>query len=42
MRIAVCDDEKRFTADFTAIMEKLYNSLDIVTEDFSQGLLSLR
>lgn len=37
MRIAVCDDEKRFITDFISIMDKLYNSLDIVTEEFSQG-----
>ena len=37
MRIAVCDDEKRFINDLTAIIDKLYNSLDIITEEFSQG-----
>lgn len=42
MRIAVCDDEKHFITDFTQIMDKLYNSLDIVTEEFSQGEELLR
>ena len=37
MRIAVCDDEKRFINDLTSIIDKLYNSLDIITEEFSQG-----
>ncbi len=37
MRIAVCDDEKRFIADFTAIVNKLYRSLDLVTDVFSDG-----
>ena len=37
MRIAVCDDEKRFINDLTTIIDKLYNSLDIITEEFSQG-----
>ena len=37
MRIAVCDDEKHFIAKFKDIMDKLYNSLDIITDEFSQG-----
>ena len=37
MRIAVCDDEKRFINDLTSIIDKLYNFLDIITEEFSQG-----
>ncbi len=37
MKIAVCDDEKHFIAKFKDIMDKLYNSLDIITDEFSQG-----
>lgn len=37
MRIAVCDDESRFITDFKNIMKRLYNSLDIIVDDFSEG-----
>lgn len=37
MRIAVCDDEKRFVADFTSIVNKLYRSLDLITDEYSDG-----
>ena len=37
MRIAVCDDEQRFIDEFRRIINKLYNSLDILTDDFSNG-----
>ena len=37
MRIAICDDEQRFTDDFNDIMSRLYNSLDIIVDTFSQG-----
>ena len=37
MRIAICDDEKRFINDFTAIMEHSYKSLDIVTDEYTDG-----
>ncbi|MBR1862830.1 MAG: response regulator transcription factor [Ruminococcus sp.] len=37
MRIAVCDDEQRFLTDFKRIMSKLYKSLDILTDDFSDA-----
>ena len=37
MRIAVCDDEKRFTQDFRTIMYKLYKSLDMIVDSYSDG-----
>ncbi|MBR1423107.1 MAG: response regulator transcription factor [Ruminococcus sp.] len=37
MRIAVCDDEKRFTQDFRTIMDKLYKSLDMIVDSYSDG-----
>ena len=37
MRIAVCDDECRFITDFKNIMNRLYNSLDIIVDAFSCG-----
>lgn len=37
MRIAICDDEQRFTDDFKNIMSRLYNSLDIIVDTFSRG-----
>ena len=37
MRIAVCDDEKRFVRDFTEIVGRLYKSLDIIVDEFSDG-----
>ena len=42
MRIAICDDEIRFISDFTAIMNKLYKSLDIIIDEFSDGVQLLR
>ncbi|MDE5754287.1 MAG: LytTR family DNA-binding domain-containing protein [Oscillospiraceae bacterium] len=37
MRIAICDDEKTFTSDFTAIISNLYKSLDMTVDEFSSG-----
>ena len=37
MRIAVCDDEKKFLQQFRAITDKAYRSLDILTEEFTDG-----
>lgn len=37
MRIAICDDEQEFINHFKRIMHKLYNSLDIITDEFSDG-----
>ena len=37
MRIAVCDDETYFIQDFTAMLRKLYQSLDITVNAFSNG-----
>lgn len=37
MRIAVCDDEKRFVKDFSAIVGRLYRSLDMIVDEFSDG-----
>ncbi len=37
MRVAVCDDESRFITDFKNIMKRLYSSLDIIVDDFSEG-----
>ncbi|MCM1506046.1 MAG: LytTR family DNA-binding domain-containing protein [Ruminococcus flavefaciens] len=34
MRIAVCDDEVTFTNDFTAIIKKLYQSLEMTVDEF--------
>ena len=42
MRIAVCDDEKKFLQQFRAITDKAYTSLDIVTEEFTDGVELLR
>lgn len=37
MRIAICDDEKLFTSDFTAMIRNLYPSLDMTVDEFSGG-----
>ena len=37
MRIAVCDDERRFINDFSAIVAKLYKSLDMIVDEYSDG-----
>lgn len=37
MRIAVCDDEQKFIDDFKRITDKLYPSLDMVVDTFSDG-----
>lgn len=37
MRIAICDDEKTFTSDFTAIIRHLYRSLDMTVDAFYHG-----
>ncbi len=42
MRIAICDDEKRFINDFSAIVDKLYKSLDMIVDEFSDGASLLR
>jgi DNA-binding LytR/AlgR family response regulator len=42
MRIAVCDDEQRFLNDFCRITNRLYKSLDILTDCFSNGSALLK
>ncbi|WP_366925647.1 response regulator [uncultured Ruminococcus sp.] len=37
MRIAVCDDEQCFLNYFRGIVKRLYNRLDIITDEFSSG-----
>ncbi|MBQ8965548.1 LytTR family DNA-binding domain-containing protein [Ruminococcus sp.] len=37
MRVAVCDDEQCFIKYFRGIMDRMYNSLDIITDEFSGG-----
>ena len=37
MRIAVCDDEQCFLNYFRGIVNRLYNRLDIITDEFSSG-----
>ncbi|MBR4626443.1 MAG: response regulator transcription factor [Ruminococcus sp.] len=42
MKIAVCDDEKRFVRDFSAIVDRLYKSLDMNVDEYSDGAALLR
>lgn len=42
MRIAVCDDEKRFVKDFSEIVSRLYRSLDMIVDEYSDGASLLR
>jgi len=42
MRIAICDDEQQFLADFRCITDRLYKSLDMLVESFSSGSELLR
>lgn len=42
MRIAICDDEKKFTDDFKRITDKLYKSLDMIVDTYSEGAELLR
>ena len=42
MRIAVCDDEKKFLQQFRDITDRAYKSLDIVTDEFTDGNELLR
>ncbi|MBP3797486.1 MAG: response regulator transcription factor [Ruminococcus sp.] len=37
MRIAICDDEARYIEDLKGKIQKLYNSLDIVIDEFLCG-----
>lgn len=37
MRIAICDDEKHFINGFSAIVSRLYKSLDMIIDEFSSG-----
>ena len=37
MRIAVCDDEQCFLNHFRGIVSRLYNRLDIITDEFNCG-----
>ena len=37
MRIAVCDDEERFRSDIQDHIDKLYGSLDVIVDSFSDG-----
>ena len=37
MRIAICDDEKTFISDFTAMISNLYKSLDMIVDQFLSG-----
>ena len=42
MRIAICDDERHFLDDFTVIMDRLYKSLDIIIDKFTDGASLLK
>ncbi|MBQ2099546.1 MAG: response regulator transcription factor [Lachnospiraceae bacterium] len=37
MRVAVCDDEEKFRVQIRDLIEKIYNSLDVIVDDFSDG-----
>ena len=37
MRIAICDDEKDFINEVADIIDRFYNSLDLVTYEFLNG-----
>lgn len=37
MRIAICDDEKKFIDDFIVKMDKLYNRIDVIVDVFMSG-----
>ena len=37
MRVAICDDDRYFISFFRGLMNRMYNSLDIITEDFCSG-----
>ncbi len=37
MKVAVCDDEKRFRDDIAGRIDKLYSSLDVIVDSFSNG-----
>jgi DNA-binding LytR/AlgR family response regulator len=37
MRIAVCDDEQRFINDLKTTLDKLYSSLDMMTDGYNSG-----
>ena len=37
MRVAICDDDRYFITFFRGLMNRMYNSLDIITEDFCCG-----
>ena len=42
MRIAICDDEQCFLNDFRRITDRLYRSLDILIDSFSDGASLIR
>ena len=42
MKIAICDDEKIFINQVADIIDKFYNSLDIISYEFSNGAELLR
>ncbi len=42
MRIAVCDDEKHFLIHLNSIVNRLYNSMEMITDLFSDGKLLLQ
>ena len=42
MRIAICDDEQQFLRDFRCITDRLYRSLDMLTDCFSSGSALLK
>jgi DNA-binding LytR/AlgR family response regulator len=42
MRIAICDDEQQFLSDFRRITDRLYKSLDMLVDSFSDGAALLK
>ncbi len=42
MRIAICDDEQQFLSDFRHITDRLYKSLDMLVDSFSDGAALLK
>ena len=37
MRIAVCDDEQKYTSQVSELIEHLYHSLEILTDTYQSG-----
>ena len=42
MRIAICDDERKFIKDFQEIMDRSYQSLDMRTDEYTSGVELLK